>query len=860
MKPKISRYLALMMICILILPAPTAAEGNVLTLPPSLKTVQAQAFMGDRSLEEVILPEGLETIGEMAFADTSITLITLPRSLTAIADSAFSGSQSLTAKVYWNSYAETFCREHGVPYTLIDGAPVTGIALYREEAPVSALYLSLEGETQAILHAALTPDVPDDPRVTWRSTSERIFTIDKAQTAENGEAVTVSAAASGEALLTAETANGLWAQCAVYVMGVRIFSPLSAFAVGSQALLRAEVTPASAPDRAVVWTSSDPSVAAVDETGFLTVLGAGTARITAVTVRGGAAASFTVSVPSAPAPDPTPAPSPSPTPDALPADLLAILKGACVRTRTAADGECPVFTSSALAVQGTESLGPWNARTFPEDEIILFAIGVNSQGTAYARVQFPAGGDKPNTFGYMRLADLTPCAEGREAFTAVSSLNALAARPGGPAYGEVNAGDRVYTLGRQAGYYQVMFPVPGAWRLAWATAAQYVTLFGGTPPAVAAQADKTGAYAGETVTLTAEVTGGEGTLSYQWQQSPDGSTWIDVPGGDAAAFSFAAAEETLGCQYRCRVTDDWGDWHSNPVKIALLRPVYRAVVVGNDAYPGDSVLSTDGGAVIVDHYGRSFWFGTLRCCVNDANAVAGMLRGLSNGFDTLTLTNATSVQMLSTLPAHLGAAGDHDVSLFYYSGHGFGLSTEPETDALRNLQGGLVGVDAEVVKFSELRDALNGVNGRVIIILDSCYSGAAISDRSAGGLSPEEIARAMDCAAVEAFAGYTVKAYDQNGRSSEFAAAKYIVLTACRYLETSVGSTSSVFTRSFLKGLGCAYPNGPYGGAMPADVNGDMLITLGEAYDYAYAEALRLYAYQHAMKYGENAAVLFRRK
>ena len=45
--------------------AATAAE---LKLPANLKTVEDEAFMGDQSLTAVVIPDGLETIGEGAFA------------------------------------------------------------------------------------------------------------------------------------------------------------------------------------------------------------------------------------------------------------------------------------------------------------------------------------------------------------------------------------------------------------------------------------------------------------------------------------------------------------------------------------------------------------------------------------------------------------------------------------------------------------------------------------------------------------------------------------------------------------------------------------------------------------------------
>jgi hypothetical protein len=70
-----------------------------------------------------------------------------------------------------------------------------------------------------------------------------------------------------------------------------------AYNVGDTFTLQATITPASAADRTLSWSSSDPGVAAVDSTGSVTAVGPGTAVITAAAADGsGAAATFTVTV------------------------------------------------------------------------------------------------------------------------------------------------------------------------------------------------------------------------------------------------------------------------------------------------------------------------------------------------------------------------------------------------------------------------------------------------------------------------------------------------------------------------------------------------------------------------------------
>lgn len=73
--------------------ADNAFKGNtsVITLyvPSTVKSIGANAFSGCTSLVQVTFNEGLEFVGEYAFADTALTNITLPASLSEIGKFAF---------------------------------------------------------------------------------------------------------------------------------------------------------------------------------------------------------------------------------------------------------------------------------------------------------------------------------------------------------------------------------------------------------------------------------------------------------------------------------------------------------------------------------------------------------------------------------------------------------------------------------------------------------------------------------------------------------------------------------------------------------------------------------------------------
>ena len=104
----IAALLALMLL-------PVAALAETLDLPVGLRSIEAEAFMGDTSLERVVVPAGTESIGERAFAGSGLREIVLPETLRQIADDAFAGCEGLrvTAEAARDSYVYRWCVENG---------------------------------------------------------------------------------------------------------------------------------------------------------------------------------------------------------------------------------------------------------------------------------------------------------------------------------------------------------------------------------------------------------------------------------------------------------------------------------------------------------------------------------------------------------------------------------------------------------------------------------------------------------------------------------------------------------------------------------------------------------------------------
>ena len=118
MRKSTSRFIpALISLALLLALGPAAAAASpVLTLPDGLKTVETEAFCGDTSLREVVIPDGTESIGPRAFADSGVTWISIPDSVTAIGEGAFSGAENVTIISSARAFAHGYATENGLAW------------------------------------------------------------------------------------------------------------------------------------------------------------------------------------------------------------------------------------------------------------------------------------------------------------------------------------------------------------------------------------------------------------------------------------------------------------------------------------------------------------------------------------------------------------------------------------------------------------------------------------------------------------------------------------------------------------------------------------------------------------------------
>lgn len=220
----------------------------------------------------------------------------------------------------------------------------------------------------------------------------------------------------------------------------------------------------------------------------------------------------------------------------------------------------------------------------------------------------------------------------------------------------------------------------------------------------------------------------------------------------------------------------------------------------------------------------------LEGCVNDANAMKGMLDGLADNYVTCKVQkNRTANEIVSDIETYLSSATEDDVSVFFYSGHGANANGGTN-------QGALCGVDGSRLSTAKLASALGKVKGRVIVLIDACHSGALISKNGGGSASAPFNPNAFVQDFMSAFADR-----GDVSNAAEFRNSKYVVLVAAGFDETSSEEPTGMlwwkshqgrFTAALIKGMGCNYKKGTYKGSMPADKNSDKGVTVKELYNY----------------------------
>ena len=314
--------------------AATIEKGESITLPVNFGTGNTPAETPEAAESSATAETAADSKTEIEWSssDESVATVDETGSVTAVA----AGEATITATV---------------KDTELSAACTVMVKVNANELTVpDVLEIKLNDTDSGVLNAVYTPDDATNVSVRYVSDDEAIATVD--------EAGKVTAHIPSECDITSTLLQD-GAEIAVKTTHVNAFYAVESITldktegilnVGNTVTITATVAPEEATNPAVTWSSSDESVATVDETGKVTAVAAGNATITAtseddssvsadyeLTVQQKKAATTTKNnysgstsagastvpnytapaqavTPSAPAPAPAPAPDPAPAP------------------------------------------------------------------------------------------------------------------------------------------------------------------------------------------------------------------------------------------------------------------------------------------------------------------------------------------------------------------------------------------------------------------------------------------------------------------------------------------------------------------------------------------------------------------
>lgn len=225
---------------------------NTLELPATVKKIGPKAIAGCTGPLKLFVKSTVPpSVADDSFEGASISYIYVPY-----------GTKNAYIEAGWSKYASK------------------GIYEYQEDADsisLNSTKVTMTVSETTKLVATVYPDITINKTVTWSSSNENIVTVD-----QDGN---VTAVGIGSATVSAHCGN-LSATCSVEVTPIMVTSisvtPSSLTLKDSESMyLTATVFPENATDKTVKWSSSNTTIATVDNKGLVTPVKTGTVNIKA---------------------------------------------------------------------------------------------------------------------------------------------------------------------------------------------------------------------------------------------------------------------------------------------------------------------------------------------------------------------------------------------------------------------------------------------------------------------------------------------------------------------------------------------------------------------------------------------------
>ena len=239
-----------------------------ITLGSKLKKIDSQTFYGCAALPSIMIPYNVTAIGDSAFVNcTKLTQITVPRNTTSIASNAFSYPKKMTMYGPSGCYAQTYANGKGIKYVAQD--------IHATSISLDVTNKTAERYDRFQLTAAITPQNFTDA-VVWTSSNEDVATV-----SDTGY---VEICGAGTAVITV-TAGNVNASCTVTVPQlinwIEFDEDELELKAGETYQLKPDISPSTATNQTLKYTSSDSKVAEVSDSGLVTAISEGEAKIRA---------------------------------------------------------------------------------------------------------------------------------------------------------------------------------------------------------------------------------------------------------------------------------------------------------------------------------------------------------------------------------------------------------------------------------------------------------------------------------------------------------------------------------------------------------------------------------------------------
>ena len=173
--------------------------------------------------------------------------------------------------------------------------------------------------------------------------------------------------------------------------------------------------------------------------------------------------------------------------------------------------------------------------------------------------------------------------------------------------------------------------------------------------------------------------------------------------------------------------------------------------------------------------------------------------------------NPTKANWLAALDDAFSDSEDSDINVIYFCSHGYDKVDGTSGHYGMQLPGYNKNNSNTYITSGEFYSHLSRINGKIVLILDSCYSGVFI-DNLRSKLNAEGGRIAVMTAADDTTATYNTT--------------------------TDTNRAHDYFTLYLLEGAGYSMTSHRFSGGMPADSNGDGQLTFYEMFHYARDEVL----------------------